>query len=199
VLAIAFASLAGACSAQEPGLRMQQLVQSYADSGWFMGGVLVAQNGKVLLSKGYGWADLEWNVPNSPTARFQIASMTKQCTAASILLLEDRGKLKTDDLVKKYPPDAPAAWDKGTIYHRLTHTSGIPDDAAKYEPGPPDRLFFAARPLVFQQGEKWRTPTCAILCLGTCWKGSADKPTRISFRRIFSSRWLGTIPDLTPT
>ena len=65
-----------------------------------------------------------------------------QFTAASILLLEDRGKLKTDDLVKKYLTDAPASWDKITIYHLLTHTSGISDDAAKYEPGTPDKLVF---------------------------------------------------------
>ena len=49
-------------------------------------------------------ADLEWNVPNSATTRFNIASMTKQFTAASILLLEDRGKLKTDDLSEEIPP-----------------------------------------------------------------------------------------------
>jgi len=57
--------------------------------------------------------------------------LTKQFIAASILLIEDLGKLKTDDLVKKYLTDAPASWDKITIYHLLTHTSGIPDDAAK--------------------------------------------------------------------
>jgi len=72
----------------------------------------VAENGKIIFSKGYGMADLEWSVPNSPTTRFNIASMTKQFTAASILLLEDRGKLKTNDLVKKYLPDAPASWTR---------------------------------------------------------------------------------------
>src|ERR1700757_2760022 len=66
----------------------------------------------------------------SPPTRFNIASMTKQFTAGASLLLEDRGKLKTDDLVKKYLTDAPASWDKITIYHLLTHTSGISDDAA---------------------------------------------------------------------
>jgi len=60
----------------------------------FMGSVLVAEKGKVIFSKSYGMADLEWSVPNSPTTRFNIASMTKQFTAASILLLEDRGKLR---------------------------------------------------------------------------------------------------------
>jgi CubicO group peptidase (beta-lactamase class C family) len=90
MLTIAFASLAGVCGAQAPSERMQQVVEPYVDAQMFMGSVLVAQKGKVLFSKGYGWADLEWNIPNSSTTRFQIASVTKQFTAASILLLEER-------------------------------------------------------------------------------------------------------------
>jgi len=105
--------------------RMEQIVQAYVPSK-FTGAVLVAQNGKVLLDKGYGFANLEWEVPNTPTTKFRLGSITKQFTAASILLLEERGKLKIEDPVKKYMPDAPAAWDKITIFHVLTHTSGIP-------------------------------------------------------------------------
>jgi len=155
VLGIAFAFIAGVCSAQASGERLQQIVQPYADAQLFMGSVLVAQHGNVMFSKSYGWADIEWNIPNSSTTRFQIASVTKQFTAASILLLEDRGKLKTDDLVKKYLPDAPASWNKITIYNLLTMTSGIAGDGAKYEPGTPDKLIFAEKPLDFQPGEKW--------------------------------------------
>ena len=105
---------------------MQQIVHSQVDAKKFMGAVLVERDGKVLLDQGYGSANLEWNVPNTPTTKFRLGSVTKQFTAASILLLEERGKLKVDDPVKKYMPDAPAAWDKVTIYHLLTHTSGIP-------------------------------------------------------------------------
>jgi CubicO group peptidase (beta-lactamase class C family) len=153
-------------SAQEPGDRWQRVVQPYVDAQMFMGSVLVAKGGKVVFSKSYGMADLEWDVPNSPTTRFNIASMTKQFTAASILLLEDRGKLKTDDLVKKYLPDAPASWDNITIYHLLTHTSGIPDDGAKYEPGTPDKLVFNDRPLNFQPGEQWAYTNLGYIVLG---------------------------------
>jgi CubicO group peptidase (beta-lactamase class C family) len=106
--------------------RMDQVVQAYVANKTFMGSVLVARGSEVLLSKGYGSANLEWNVSNSPGAKFRLGSLSKQFTAASILLLEERGKLKTDDLVKKFMPDAPAAWDKITIYQLLTHTSGIP-------------------------------------------------------------------------
>jgi len=163
---IVLAALPHASSAQAPADRLQQVVQPYVDAHMFMGSVLVAKDGKVVFSKSYGMADLEWSVPNSPTTRFNIASMTKQFTAASILLLEDRGKLKTDDLVKKYLPDAPASWEKITIYNLLTHTSGIPDDAAKYEPGTPDKLVFRDRPLSFQPGEQWAYTNLGYIVLG---------------------------------
>src|SRR5437867_9385789 len=123
--------LSAACLAQDkPQIdtaRMEQVVQSYVPAKQFMGTVLVAQDGKVLLDKGYGFANLEWQVPNTPTTKFRLGSITKQFTAASILLLEERGKLKVEDPVKKYIPDAPAAWDKMTIFHVLTHTAGIPN------------------------------------------------------------------------
>jgi len=132
----------------------------------FMGSVLVSKEGKLVFNQGYGMANLEWNVPNSPTTRFNIASMTKQFTAAAILLLEDRGKLKTDDLVKTYLPAAPASWDKITIYHLLTHTSGISDDGVKYVPGTPGKLDFNDKPLNFQAGERWAYSNLGYIVLG---------------------------------
>ena len=165
LLATAIAVLTHASSAQAPD-RFQQVVQPYVDAQMFMGSALVAKNGKVIFSKSYGMADLEWNVPNSSTTRFNIASMTKQFTAASVLLLEERGKLKTDDLVKKYLTDAPPSWDKITIYHLLTHTSGISDDAVKYEPGTPDKLTFHDVPLNFQPGEQWAYSNLGYMVLG---------------------------------
>jgi len=163
---IAFALLAGTGNAQAPVERMNKVVQQYADAQMFMGSVLVAQHRKVLFSKSYGWADVEWNIPNTPTTKFQIASVTKQFTAASILLLEERGKLKTEDPVKKYLPDVPTAWDKITIYNLLTMTSGIAGDAAKYEPGPPDRLVFRDEPLDCQPGENWDYTNESYMVLG---------------------------------
>ena len=80
----------------------------------------------MLKPKSESFANLEWEVPNSPTTKFRLGSVTKQFTAACILLLEERGKFKIDDPVKKYMPDAPAAWDKVTLFNLLTHTSGIP-------------------------------------------------------------------------
>jgi CubicO group peptidase (beta-lactamase class C family) len=71
---------------------MDQIVQTYVANHTFMGSVLVARGDQVLFSKGYGSADLEWDVPNAPNTKFRLGSVTKQFTAASILLLEERGK-----------------------------------------------------------------------------------------------------------
>lgn len=163
---VVLAGLAQEPSAQAPPQAFQKLMQPYVDARMFMGSVLVASKGKTIFNNGYGMADLEWSIPNSPTTRFNIASMTKQFTAAAILLLEDRGKLKTSDLVKKYLPAAPSSWDKITIYHLLTHTSGISDDAVNYQPGPPELLLFNDKPLDFQPGERWSYTNLGYIVLG---------------------------------
>src|SRR3984957_17979708 len=161
--------------AQDNLPRMEQVVQSYVSDKQFMGSVLVARGETVVLDKGYGFANLEWNIPNTPTTKFRLGSITKQFTAASILLLEERGKLKTDDPVKKYMADAPAAWDKVTIYNLLTHTSGIANftsfpDYASTETAPttPEKLVarFRDKPLEFQPGEKWNYSNSGYVLLG---------------------------------
>jgi CubicO group peptidase (beta-lactamase class C family) len=106
---------------------MDQVVRYYVDIQQFMGTVLVARGDEVVFSKAYGSANLEWNVPNTLDAKFRIGSMTKQFTAAAVLLLEERGKLTLDDPIKRYYPQAPASWDGITLRHLLGHTSGIPN------------------------------------------------------------------------
>jgi len=93
----------------------------------FSGTVLVARDRKVLFEKGYGLANREWNIPNSPQTKFRIASLTKQFTAAAILLLQEQRKLKVTDTVSTYIADLPSAWQPITIHQLLTHTSGLPE------------------------------------------------------------------------
>src|SRR6266446_6846269 len=169
------AVLGSSCSAQDNLTRMEQVVQSYVSNKQFMGSVLIARDQTIVLDKGYGFANLEWNVPNSPTTKFRLGSVTKQFTSATIFLLEELGKLKIDDPVKKYMPDAPAAWDKVTIFNLLTHTSGIPSftgfpDYASTEaiPTTPEKLVarFRDKPLEFQPGEKWNYSNSGYVLLG---------------------------------
>jgi len=95
------------------------------ESGLFMGAVLVSRDGKVLISKGYGMANLQYDVPNSPQTRFDIGSVSKTFTATLILMLQESGKLSVQDSICKYLDDCPAGWRDITIHHLLTHTSGI--------------------------------------------------------------------------
>jgi len=143
--------------------RMEEVIQAYASDKRCMGCVLVVRGNEVRPNNCYGFANLEWDIPAPLPESFALGRFTKQFTAASILLLEERGKLKVDDPVKKYMPDAPAAWDKITIFHLLTHTSGIPSftgfpDYKSKEPfstTPEERVArFRAKPLDFQPGEK---------------------------------------------
>ena len=127
--AVAFAFLIASSSpAVDVPKRLDEVVRDSVANKAFMGAVVVARDGKVLLSKGYGSANLEWNLPNTPATKFGIGSMTKQFTAAAVLLLAERGKLRLDDPIAKYV-DAPEAWKDVTIFHLLTHTSGLPRDS----------------------------------------------------------------------
>lgn len=97
----------------------------------FMGAILVARDGKPIVSKGYGMANVELDAPNTPKTVFRLASLTKQFTAASILLLQERGKLKISDPFCNYLTDCPAAWQPITIKQLLTMTSGVPGTSAQ--------------------------------------------------------------------
>ena len=111
-----------------PGMAaaLDALVQQQVKAGTFSGSVLVAHGDTILLRKGYGLANRELGVPNSPATEFRIGSLSKQFTAMAILMLEQRGKLHVQDPVCAYVPNCPAAWRPMTIHHLLTHESGLP-------------------------------------------------------------------------
>lgn len=105
------------------GRKIDEAVQR-STSGGFWGAILVAKGGKPILAKGYGFADYA-TTPNSPTTLFEIASTSKQFTAAAILKLEMEGKLKTDDTLPKFFKDVPDDKKEITLHQLLTHTSGL--------------------------------------------------------------------------
>src|ERR1035438_1692572 len=102
--------------------RLDQVAGSYTAGNAFMGAVLVVDGDRVLLDKGYGMADLEWGIANAPEVKFRLGSLTKQFTATLVLLLQEDGKLKIEDPVSKYLPDAPKTWEKITLANLLGHT-----------------------------------------------------------------------------
>lgn len=87
---------------------------------------IINQQG-ILAARGYGFANVELTVPVTPETIFQSGSLGKQFTATAVMLLVEEGKLALDDPLTKFFPDAPASWQKITVRHLLTHTSGIPD------------------------------------------------------------------------
>lgn len=89
--------------------------------------VLVVKDGKVLFEKGYGSANLEHNIPVTPTTVFDIASVSKQFTGFAVSTLIQEGKISPDDDIRKYLPDVPQFSNTITIRHLIHHTSGLRD------------------------------------------------------------------------
>jgi CubicO group peptidase (beta-lactamase class C family) len=152
-----------AISASHFEQRVTSYLQPLLKTNNFSGIVAVAKGDQIILKKGYGYASIEHQVPNSPETVFQIASLSKPFTAAAILLLAERGKLDLQApltrVLRDYPNGA-----KLTIHHLLTHTSGIPNinDFDAYEniqrrPHTPAELvaYFKDRPLEFEPGARY--------------------------------------------
>jgi len=99
----------------------------------FSGAVLIARDGEVLLSKGYGMADVENQIPNTPQTHFRISWLTAQFTSMAVTQLQADGKLDVQDNICEYIPDCPDYWGEITLHHLLTHTSGVADEKKPWE------------------------------------------------------------------
>ena len=162
--------------AQQKAKQIDDLMGRYVDNGEFNGSVLVVENGKVIFKKGYGLANMEWNIPNTPDTKFRLGSLTKQFTAMLIMQLVEQGKLKLEGKITDYLTDYPkAAGDKITIHHLLTHTSGIPNytnlpafktfNRNRYKPA--DFLKqFSDLPLEFEPGSAFAYSNSGYFLLG---------------------------------
>lgn len=131
-LAIFLYSIAGVSLAQHKGLsptpETVKKVENYLaklDKIGYSGSVLIALNGKPVISRGFGYSDVERKLKNSPNTIFDVGSITKQFTAAAILKLEMQGKLSTEDNISKYFQTTPLDKSNITIHHLLRHSSGL--------------------------------------------------------------------------
>lgn len=136
--------------------------------------VLVGRDGRILLEKGYGLANVVSETPNTPETKFRIGSITKQFTAAAVLKLQEEGKLSVNDSLAKFFPNFPRGQGV-TLHHLLTHTSGIHSYTEK--PGfmkavtneiTPAALVasFENDPFDFEPGEKWHYNNSGYFLLG---------------------------------
>ncbi|WP_133477747.1 serine hydrolase domain-containing protein [Cognatilysobacter segetis] len=126
--------------------------------------LLVLRDGVPIVRRAYGLADLEAGAATTPRTNYRLASVSKQFTAAAILLLAERGRLRLDDRVRAWLPTLPAAADTVTLHHLLTHTSGLLDYEALMDPADPQqvqdldvlRLLEAREQMYFAPGTAYR-------------------------------------------
>ena len=157
--------------------KIDKLISIYAEYEKFNGSVLVAEKGKVIYKKGVGMADMEWNIPNQPSTKHRLGSITKQFTAMLIMQLVEQGKLKLDVPISAYLPEYPKKnGDVVTIHHLLTHSSGTPNMTSfpgfnknikgnSYSPVQLVNLF-ADSTLQFEPGKKFSYSNSGYILLG---------------------------------
>lgn len=164
-------------SAQDKTKQIEDLLNKYNQYGQFNGAALVAENGKVILKKGFGSANMEWNISNQSDTKFRLGSISKQFTAFLIVKLAEEGKIKLDVPITTYLPDYPKeTGDKITIHHLLTHTSGIPNYTSlpdffkdkSRNPYTPEEFVktFSNLPLEFTPGERFNYSNSGYFLLG---------------------------------
>ena len=134
--------------------------------------VAVLRGDRVLLARGYGFANLEHRVAATDSTIYQSGSVGKQFTAAAVVLLAEEGRLGLDDPLRRHLPEGPEAWSGITLRHLLTHTSGIPDYADstldyRRDYTEDDLVRLAARMAPeFAPGERWSYSNTGYVLLG---------------------------------
>ena len=113
--------------AQDKASQIDELLTQMVENKQLNGSVLVAEAGKIIFKKGYGYANMDWKIPNTVDTKFRIGSITKQFVAMQIMQLVEEGKVQLEAKVTDYIPEyRKDTGQKITIHHLLTHTSGIP-------------------------------------------------------------------------
>lgn len=148
--------------------RLDEYLQARTALGQFSGSVLVAHEGKIVLRKGYGYANLEHLVANTPETKFEIASLTKAFTAFAIHDLAKQEKLKLQAPLCESIDGCPEAWKPITVAQLVHHVSGIPDYEGTIENDSAKAVIEWAkpRPLDFAPGSKSKYSNTGYLLLG---------------------------------
>ena len=166
------------CSQQQPkvskvtdkAFKIDSLVSLYADYEGFNGSVLVSHEGQIIYKKGFGFANMEWNIPNQTDTKFQIASITKPFTAMLVMQLVAEGKLELHKPISTYLPDYPKTnGNQITIHHLLTHSSGIAREGVNNKKQNRPKAMvdqFAEAPLEFKPGERFNYSNSGYTLLG---------------------------------
>lgn len=164
--------------------------------------VLVLRDGEPVVRKGYGLADLEQGTPVTPDTRFRLASVSKQFTAAAILLLVQDGSLSLDDPLRRWLPGLPPATDGITLHHLLSHTSGLvdyedllpPDVDGQVQDADVLRLLEGVDRLDFAPGSRYRYSNSGYVLLGlvVARASGRDFPTFLH-ERIFQPLGMGAV------
>ena len=175
VICLAISFLASVSSAQQldkEAAKIDRVVNQQMLANKIPGvSLAVLRKGKILLLKSYGLANVEHQVLVKPETIFQSGSMGKQFTAAAVMLLVQENKLSLDDKISKYFPDVPATWKDITIYHLLTHTSGLGDyppeiDLKRDYTEDEFLAAFKKAPLDFEPGTSWNYSNVGYVTLG---------------------------------
>jgi len=155
--------------------RVDEYMQAERKVNGFCGTILLARKGTPIVAKGYGLANAEWEIPNTPRTKFRLGSITKQFTSMAVLQLQQQSKLKVQDPICQYLTPCPDAWKPITIHHLLTHTSGIPSytNAPSYMttmmvPKTVDQMVAGFRdlPLEFEPGSQYKYNNSGYFLLG---------------------------------
>ena len=195
VLLFALSVLVVSAPAQDKAARIDEVMSLYHEYRQFNGSVLVAEQGKVIYKKGFGLANMEWNIPNTPETKFRLGSITKQFTAAVVLQLVEEGKLRLEGGICDYLPEYPRkSGEKVTIHQLLTHTSGIPSytglpdffEKMSRDPySPTDFLkVFSGLDFEFEPGSKFRYNNSGYFLLGAI----IEKVSGESYEKVLQDR-----------
>ena len=176
--------------AEEIAQTINKYLSIRTEMGRFSGAVLIAQNGSIILRKGYGFADVDRRKAYTPETQHEVASLSKMFTALAALKLRDQGKLRLEDSICKYLSNCPDAWQPITVQHLMRHTSGIPDYEEKLGLGSDKYLAFMTQPnasakiladaqklpLDFKPGEKFNYSNTGYIVLSYLIQKAAGMP-----------------------